>query len=127
MIFAQLEFLETAINKLDGNPLFWLLLVIIGSVVLMQFKDIFKLFAEAIIKRKEMQIAFEEDSQRQKFERENKVAEALKLNSESLNAVTEYLKDRCNQHKYDLHEAVNNLNIANDEKQGLKKVIDNND
>lgn len=114
MTLAQLEFLNTAINKLDGSPLFWILLVSIISVTLLQFKDIMK-----------MVLKFKEDCRKAKFDRENKTAEALEMNAKSLLRVTDYLKDRCNEHKYNLHEAANKLNITPDEKKDLKEVIDN--
>ena len=114
MLLAQLEFLNTAINKLDGNPLFWILLVAIFAITVLQFKDIIK-----------MVIKFREDAQKARYDRESKTAEALLLNAESLLKVTDYLKDRCNEHKYNLHEAANKLNITNEERKDLKDVIDN--
>ena len=125
MILGQLEFLNTAISKLDGSPLFWMLVLVIVSVLLMQFKDLIRSFSDAFIERKKMQLKFDEDAQKAKFERENKISEALEMNAESLLKVTEYLKDRCNEHKYNLHEAANKLNITPDEKKDLKSVIDN--
>ena len=130
MILGQLEFLNTAISKLDGSPLFWMLVLVIVSVLLMQFKDLIRSFSDAFIERKKMQLNFDEDAQKEKFERENKTAEALLLNAESLREATYCLKcwvDKCNRHSNIVEKTVNDAIIDDNEKKNIIEAVRNKD
>jgi len=130
MILGQLEFLNTAISKLDGSPLFWMLVLVIVSVLLMQFKDLIRSFSDAFIERKKMQLKFDEDAQKEKFERENKTAEALLLNAESLREATYCLKcwvDKCNRHSNIVEKTVNDAIIDDNEKKNIIEAVRNKD
>lgn len=122
------------VKKVEANSL--VLIVIIGmiSFLLWQFKDIIgnisKTLAEAFVKRKEMQLSYDELAQEQKFKRENMTAEALAKNADSLRDASVCLRqfcERCERHGKLVEKVIDQASIENSEKTKILEVVKNKD